>query len=90
LGGASAAGLGAELGALSKKIYVAPNARTAMVPIVRSARRVYISGVANDQTTIFALASDGRKIATIKVSVGRDVGELSALLNAAAIACRSL
>ena len=51
--------------------------------IVRSARRVYISGVANGQTSIFALARDGRKIATIEVSVGRDVGELSALLNAA-------
>ncbi len=51
--------------------------------IVRSARRVYISGVANGQTSIFALARDGRKIATIEVSVGRDVGELSTLLNAA-------
>ncbi len=51
--------------------------------IVRSARRVYISGVANGQTSIFALARDGRKIATIEVSVGRDVGELSALFNAA-------
>ena len=51
--------------------------------IVRSAKRVYISGVANGQTTIFALAKDGRKIAIIEVSVGRDVGELSALLNAA-------
>ncbi len=51
--------------------------------IVRSARRVYISGVANGQTSIFALARDGRKIATIEVSVGRDVGELSSLLNAA-------
>jgi pilus assembly protein CpaC len=51
--------------------------------IVRSAKRVYVSGVANGQTSIFALARDGRKIATIEVSVGRDVGELSALLNAA-------
>jgi pilus assembly protein CpaC len=51
--------------------------------IVRSARRVYISGVANGQTSIFALARDGRKIATIEVSVGRDVGELSNLLNTA-------
>ena len=51
--------------------------------IVRSARRVYVSGVANGQTSIFALARDGRKIATIEVSVGRDVGELSSLLNAA-------
>jgi pilus assembly protein CpaC len=51
--------------------------------IVRSARRVYISGVANGQTSIFALARDGRRIATVEVSVGRDVGELSALFNAA-------
>jgi pilus assembly protein CpaC len=51
--------------------------------IVRSARRVYISGVANGQTTIFALARDGRRIETIQVSVGRDVGELKALLNVA-------
>ena len=51
--------------------------------IVRSARRVYVSGVANGQTSIFAFARDGRKIATIQVSVGRDVGELSTLLNAA-------
>ena len=51
--------------------------------IVRSARRVYVSGVANGQTSIFAFARDGRKIATIQVSVGRDVGEVSALLNAA-------
>ena len=45
--------------------------------IVRSARRIYISGVANGQTSIFALAKDGRKIATIEVSVGRDVGGLT-------------
>ncbi len=51
--------------------------------IVRSAKRIYVSGGANGQTSIFALAKDGRKIATIEVSVGRDVGELSALLNAA-------
>jgi pilus assembly protein CpaC len=51
--------------------------------IVRSARRVYISGVSNGQTSIFALGKDGRKIAIIDVSVGRDVAELSSLLNAA-------
>jgi pilus assembly protein CpaC len=51
--------------------------------IVRSAKRVYISGVANGQTSIFALAKDGRKIATIQVSVGRAVAELSSLLNTA-------
>ena len=51
--------------------------------IVRSAKRVYISGVANGQTSIFALARDGRRIVTIQVSVGRDVTELLNLLNTA-------
>jgi pilus assembly protein CpaC len=51
--------------------------------VVRSARRLYIAGVANGQTTIFALAADGRKIAALQVSVGRDVGELQGLLNVA-------
>jgi pilus assembly protein CpaC len=52
--------------------------------IVRSAKRIYISGVANGQTTIFALARDGRRIETIEVSVGSvDVGGLTDLLNAA-------
>jgi pilus assembly protein CpaC len=51
--------------------------------IVRSARRIYVSGIANGQTTIFALRRDGRKIAIVEVSVGRDVGELSNLLNTA-------
>ena len=51
--------------------------------IVRSARRIYVSGIANGQTTIFALGREGRKIAIVEVSVGRDVGELKSLLNAA-------
>jgi pilus assembly protein CpaC len=51
--------------------------------IVRSAKRVYISGVANGQTSIFALAKDGRRIAVVQVSVGRAVGELLNLLNTA-------
>ena len=51
--------------------------------IVRSAKRIYVSGVAKGQTSIFALAKDGRKIQTIEVSVGHDVGELSVLLNTA-------
>ncbi len=51
--------------------------------IVRSARRIYVSGIANGQTTIFALGRDGRKIAIVDVAVGRDVGELSQLLDTA-------
>ena len=60
------------------EIYVGdPKIATA---IVRSARRIYVSGVANGQTTIFALAPDGRKIAILDVSVGRDVGALANML----------
>jgi pilus assembly protein CpaC len=63
------------------EIYVGdPNVANA---IVRTARRIYISGVANGHTSIFALAKDGRRIAFFQVSVGRAVGDLSALLNVA-------
>ena len=51
--------------------------------IVRSARRLYISTLQSGYTTIFALGADGRKIAVIEVSVGRDVGELTTLFKAA-------
>jgi len=51
--------------------------------VVRSSRRLYIAATANGQTTIFALAADGRKIAALEVTVGRDIGELQELLNAA-------
>ena len=51
--------------------------------IVRSARRLYISTLAPGQTTIFALGENGRKIAVLEISVGRDVGELFQLLKAA-------
>ena len=51
--------------------------------IVRSARRIYLTTLQAGQTTIFALAADGRKIAVLEVSVGRDVGELTRLLKAA-------
>ena len=51
--------------------------------VVRSARRLYVAAVANGQTTIFALAADGTKIAAIEVTVGRDIGELKELLDVA-------
>jgi pilus assembly protein CpaC len=51
--------------------------------VVRSARRLYVAAVANGQTTIFALAANGTKIAAIEVTVGRDIGELQELLNVA-------
>jgi pilus assembly protein CpaC len=51
--------------------------------IVRSARRLYIDAIANGQTTIFAMDRQGRQIAVIEISIGRDVGELQELLRAA-------
>lgn len=51
--------------------------------VVRSTRRLYIDAIANGQTTIFALDKNGRQIAVIEVSVGRDVAELTDLLRAA-------
>jgi pilus assembly protein CpaC len=51
--------------------------------VVRSARRLYIEAIANGQTTMFALDKNGRQIAVIEVSVGRDVAELTELLRAA-------
>jgi pilus assembly protein CpaC len=51
--------------------------------VVRTARRIYISGVSNGQTTIFAFAKNGRKIAAYQLSVGRAASELLAVLNAA-------
>jgi len=51
--------------------------------IVRSARKLYVMGADNGQTTIFAVDQDGRQIANLEISIGRDVGELAPLLRAA-------
>jgi pilus assembly protein CpaC len=51
--------------------------------VVRSARKLYIIGMANGQTTVFALDKQGRQIADIEISIGRDIGELQQILKAA-------
>lgn len=51
--------------------------------VVRSARKLYIIGISDGQTTVFALDSKGRQIAALEISIGRDVGELQQILNAA-------
>jgi pilus assembly protein CpaC len=51
--------------------------------VVRSARKLYIIGMADGQTTVFALDANGRQIAALEISIGRDVGELQQILNAA-------
>ena len=51
--------------------------------IVRSPRRIYVLGVDNGATTIFAMDHDGNKIAAIEISIGRDINELRAILKTA-------
>jgi pilus assembly protein CpaC len=51
--------------------------------IVRSARKLYVIGLDNGQTTVFALDKEGRQIAALQISIGRDVGELQQILQAA-------
>lgn len=51
--------------------------------VVRTARKIYVLGVDAGQTTIFAVDRDGRQIANLEISIGRDVGELGPLLKAA-------
>ncbi len=51
--------------------------------VVRSARKLYIIGIENGQTTVFALDAQGRQIAALEISIGRDVGELEEILKAA-------
>ncbi len=48
--------------------------------VVRSARKLYIIGIENGQTTVFALDAQGRQIAALQISIGRDVGELDQIL----------
>ncbi len=52
--------------------------------VVRSARKMFVLAVANGQTTIFALDSAGRRIATLELVVNsRDVSDLAAILRTA-------
>ncbi len=51
--------------------------------IVRTPRKIYIIGHGTGQTTIYAMDKQGRRIATFEMSIGRDIGELQAILHAA-------
>ena len=51
--------------------------------VVRSPRKIYLLALAAGQTTIFALDQQGRQIANLELTIGRDVGELSQILRAA-------
>ena len=51
--------------------------------VVRSARKLYVIAMSGGQTTIFASDAQGRQIATIEISIGRDIQELDRILKAA-------
>ncbi len=51
--------------------------------IVRTARQIYIVGAGSGQTSLFALDKQGREIASFEINIGRDIGELSQILDAA-------
>ena len=51
--------------------------------VVRSTRKIYVMGVSTGQTTIIALDKSGNQIANLEMNVGRDLSELSKLLQAA-------
>ncbi|MCW2284686.1 pilus assembly protein CpaC [Rhodoblastus acidophilus] len=51
--------------------------------VVRTARKIYVIGQATGQTTIFAMDKQGRRIATLELSIGRDIGELNSILQTA-------
>jgi pilus assembly protein CpaC len=51
--------------------------------VVRSARKLYIIGMADGQTSVFALDKQGHQIAELEIGIGADVGDLQQILNAA-------
>jgi len=51
--------------------------------VVRSAKKLYVIGIDNGQTSVFALDSQGRQIAVLEISIGRDIGELQQIIKAA-------
>ena len=51
--------------------------------VVRSPRKIFVLATGAGQTTIFALDQQGRQIANIELTIGRDVGELAQILTAA-------
>jgi pilus assembly protein CpaC len=51
--------------------------------VVRSARKLYIIGIASGQTSVFALDKQSHQIAELQISIGRDIGELQQILKAA-------
>lgn len=65
----------------AKEVFVANPAVANAV--VRSARKLFVIGVANGSTTIMALDGEGRQIAALEMQIGREPGLLQRMLKAA-------
>lgn len=65
----------------AKEVFVAnPGVANA---VVRSARKIFLIGIANGATSVFAMDAEGRQIASIEVNVGRDLNVLRQTLRTA-------
>ena len=51
--------------------------------VVRSSRKLYLIAIGGGQTSIYAMDAQGRQIAVLEVSIGRDVSELERILRTA-------
>ena len=65
----------------AKEVFVANPAIANAV--VRSARKLFVIGVANGSTTIMALDAEGRQIAALEMQIGREPGLLQKTLKTA-------
>lgn len=70
-----------ELPRDAKEVFVA-NPKVANA-VVRSARKLFIIGVADGQTSIFVMDAEGHQIAALEVGVGRDLNVLRQTLRTA-------
>ncbi len=51
--------------------------------VVRSPRKIYVIGQRAGQTSIYAMDKQGHRIAALELSIGRDIGQLQAILQTA-------
>lgn len=70
-----------ELPRDAKEVFVA-NPKVANA-VVRSTRKLFVIGIENGATSIFVMDADGRQIAALEVSVGRDLNVLRQTLRTA-------
>lgn len=70
-----------ELPRDAKEVFVA-NPKVANA-VVRSARRLFVIGIADGATSMFAIDSEGRQIAGLEIEVGRDLNVLRQTLRSA-------